>query len=392
MKNIGILILFFFVLISCQKEDETKLPKTYDLSGLAQKGPFLLGSDVTIIELNNELNPTGKVFFSTIEDNSGYFSFPDVVFESKFIQIKVEGEYYNEVIGCVNSMSEIILYSIVNISDNSIININIITHLVQARAIQLFKEGINFSDAYNQAFNELLAIFYVENTGFSKPENLDLTASDSNGGILLLISSIIQSNICSGMIFSEFLTSLTNDFKDNGNIDNEIIHRTLATSGLVLNLQDIRNNLISRYEDIGRSIEPYSGNQFLKDFNNRNSFATIFDGVFPVTVGGYKNLINKGDTVYIDKNQLYTIAINGKEESGISNIQIAITSTSNNFSTSGVDWYIEGNTKRYLKDFDNSDLTIPIEFTGSGSMELELFIVVKPSGMIKYPKIEIIWY
>jgi hypothetical protein len=391
MKILRIAVLLFFVLISCQKEDETNLSKTYDLSGFAQKGPFLIGSEVTIIELNNELNPTGKVFFSTIEDNSGYFSFPDVVFESDFVQIKVEGEYYNEVVGCVNSMSEIILYSIVDISDNSIINVNIITHLVQARANHLFKEGINFSDAYNQAFNELLAVFYVENIGFNKPEKLDLTTSDSSGGILLLISSIIQSNISSGMIFSEFLTSLTNDFKDNGNIDNEVIQKTLATSGLVLNLQDVRNNLISRYADIGRSIEPYSGNQFLKDFNNRNSFTTIFDGVFPVTVGEYKNLINKGDTVYIDKNQLYTIAINGKEESGISNIQIAITSTSNNFSTSGVDWYIEGNTKRYLKDFDNSDLTIPIEFTGSGSMELELFIVVKPSGMIKYPKIEVIW-
>jgi hypothetical protein len=391
MKNAGILILLFFVLITCQKEDENNLPKTYDLSGLAQKGPFLLGSDVTIIELNSELNPTGKVFFSTIEDNSGYFSFPDVVFESNFIQIKVEGQYYNEVIGCVNSMSEIILYSIVDISDNSRINVNTITHLVQARAIKLFKEGINYSEAFNQAFNELLATFYVENTGFSKPENLDLTAPDSNGGILLLISSIIQSNICSGMIFSEFFTSFTNDFKDNGIIDNEIFQRTLATSGLVLNIEDVRNNLISRYADIGKIIEPYSGNQFLKDFNDRNSYATIFDGIFPVTVGGYINLINKGDTVFIDNNQLYTIAINGKQDSEISNIAINLTSASDNFTTSGIDWYLEGNTLIYLKEFDGSDLTIPIEFTGSGSLELELFIVIKPTGMIKYPKIEVIW-
>ncbi len=122
---------------------------------------------MTIIELNNELNPTGKVFFSTVEDNSGYFSFPDVVFETDFIQVRVEGKYFDEVFGAVNALSVIILQSIVDISDNSTINVNIITHLVQARAIQLVKDGMNFSDASDQAFNELLALFYVENTGYN---------------------------------------------------------------------------------------------------------------------------------------------------------------------------------------------------------------------------------
>jgi hypothetical protein len=390
MKKLGFLVLMFSVLISCQKENDTNSPKTYDLSGLAQKGPFLMGSDVTIIELNNELNPTGKVFFSTIEDNTGYFSFPDVVFESNFIQIKAEGEYFNEVIGSVNAFSEIILQSIVDISDNSTINVNIITHLVQARAIQLVNEGMNFSDAYDQAFNELLAVFYVENTGFSQPQNLDLTTPDANGGILLLISSIIQSNI-SGFSFSEFLTVLASDFKDNGNIDNEENQKNLATCGLVLNLEEVRNNLISRYEEIGILIDPYSGSQFLKNFNNSNSFPTIFDGLFPVTVNGYNNLINEGDTVFIDKNQLYSIAVIGGEASDFSNIHVAITSTSNNFSTSGIDWYVDGNTLRYIKNFDSSDLIIPIEFTGAGSLELELFIVTSDPVMIEYPKIEVIW-
>ena len=379
------------VLFSCQKNEETSI-KTYNLSGLAQKGPFLTGSEVTIIELNNQLNPTGKVFFSTIEDNTGYFAFPDVEFESKYIQLKVDGDYYNEVFGGVNNFSEIILQSIVDISNNSVINVNIITHLVQARTFVLVKSGLSFNEANEQAYDEFLALFFIENPEINRPENLDLTSSDADGGVLLLVSSIIQSNIGSGKNFSEFMTGLTNDFKDNGNIDIQIFQKALATSGFVLNIQEVRQNLISRYSSLGKSIDPHSGSQFLRNFNMNNTFPTIFDGIFPSDVGEYTNLIHKGDTVYIDKDQSYTIAINGFSETGIRNIWLSITSTSNNFTTDGVDWYIDGNKKTIVINNDINNLSIPIEFSGSGNLTIEMGMPTIFSGnLVKYPKTEVIW-
>lgn len=388
MRKYCLLFVIILITASCQKESGEK---AYNLSGHAQKGPFLMGSEVTIIELDDGLGPTGKVFFSTIEDNFGYFSFPDVEFRSNYVQLKVEGEYYNEVIGGVNSLSEIILQSIVDISDNSTININIITHLVQARTLQLVKNGMDYSSAYEQAYHELLKIFFIENGDFIKPESLNLCVSDVNGGILLLVSSIIQSNIGSGLIFSEFLTLLANDFKDNGIIDNEIVQKTMGTSGLVLDMEDIIDNLTSRYADLGQAIAPYAGKQFLRNFKKMNSYGTIFDAAFPESYGAHENLINTGDSVFIDQDKSYAIAIKGGDDSDIVNIQIRITSSSDNFSTSGIDWYIEGNRKIFLMDYDGADLVVPFEFDESGELLLELFIVTKSSSMVKYPKVNISW-
>jgi hypothetical protein len=387
MRKYCLLFVIILFTVSCQKEPK----QSYNLSGYAQKGPFLMGSEVTIIELDDGLDPTGKVFFSTIEDNFGYFSFPDVEFRSNYVQLKVEGEYYNEVTGGVNSLSEIILQSIVDISDNSTININIITHLVQARTLQLVNNGIDYSSAYEQAYHELLTIFCIADSDFIKPETLNLCVSDVNGGILLLVSSIIQSNIGSGLIFSEFLTLLTNDFKDNGLIDNELIQKTIGTSGLVLNIDDIIDNLTGRYAELGQAIEPYEGKQFLNNFKLSNSYSTIFDTAFPATIEAYQNLVNREDSVIIDQSKSYAIAIKGSNDSDISNIQIRITSNTDNFSTSGIDWYVEDNRKIYLMDYDGTDLIIPIEFNESGELELELFIVTRSSSMVAYPKINVSW-
>lgn len=390
MKKLTI-ILLLFALFSCQKEQDKETPKVYDLSGFAQKGPFLLGSEVAIIELNNNLTPTGKVFFSDIENDKGYFSFPKVEFESNFVQLKVVGEYYNEVIGSVNSLSEITLKSIVDISSNSTVNVNIITHLVQDRTLELVENGLTYLVAYNQAYNELLTIFHLDDIITKRPENLDLKTSDISGGILLVISAIIQSNIGSGYNFPEFLVLLTNDFKDNGLIDNEIVQNALGTSGLVLDMKKVKDNLTLRYKELGETIDPYSAQNILKDFNDLNSFPTIFDESFQNSYAGYINLINRGDTINIDKSKSYAVAIKGNANTDISNIQIRITSTSGNFSTSGVNWYLEENRKIYLMEYGVNDLIIPFEFSDSGEIQLELFIVTHTSSMVKYPKITIKW-
>lgn len=237
------------------------------------------------------MDPTGKVYFSTIEDNLGYFSFPNVAFESNFVQPKIEGKYYNEVFNGVNNFSEIILNSIVDITDNSLLNINIITHLVQARTLELVKNGAAYNIAYEQSLSELLSVFCLEGNKHNRPEHYDISSSDSDGGVLLLISSIIQSNIGSGLNFTEFLTLLTGDFKDNGIIDDSLLQRTLGTSGLVLDIQEIRNNLISRYSELGQTINPYIGQQFLSEFNRLNPYPTVFDGTFPNTTGDFINLV-----------------------------------------------------------------------------------------------------
>lgn len=386
MKRFVTLLVLVVITISCTHEPKEIV---YNLNGYAQKGPFAAGADVTIIELDANLNPTGKTYFSTIEDNRGFFAFPSVGFLSNFIKLKVNGVYFNEIYGGYVGNEET-LYSIVDLGDNKSVNINIMTHLQQARIDELLRLGVGFHDAMNQSFNEYLAIFNLENLELNAPNEIDITGSDISSGALMVTSAIIQYNIASGMIFQEYLTNLLTDFKVDGKIDSPILQLSLGTSGLVLNIDRVRQNLIDKYNDMGLTINPHNAHHLLRLFNENTQFPTLFDNLFTCMVNGAQNLICLGDTTCIDLSNSFTIAINDLTESGISSIQVVITSADENFSTSNVNWYFDGNTRRFLYVGGNN-LDIPITFNGSGSMLLELFVVLNGARMVEYPKKFIVW-
>lgn len=127
----GILTILLFSIISCEKTIIEPGPPvegtTYSIEGFAQKGPFIVGTDVTVSELNDQLFPTGRVFFSTILDDKGYFNLPGVVLVSPYVQIKIRGLYYSEYNGFINS-TELTLYSLADITKSESINVNIMTH------------------------------------------------------------------------------------------------------------------------------------------------------------------------------------------------------------------------------------------------------------------------
>ncbi|MDC3287938.1 hypothetical protein OAV00_03285, partial [Candidatus Marinimicrobia bacterium] len=67
------------------------------LDGQAQKGPFNNGTAINIAELTNTLIPTGRNFSTTITDNTGRFSVPNVQLESPYVELRANGFYFNEV-------------------------------------------------------------------------------------------------------------------------------------------------------------------------------------------------------------------------------------------------------------------------------------------------------
>ncbi len=70
---IGCLCLLIF---SCKKEDDFAKPITIHngLNGIVQKGPFVSGSNVMIQELDESLNPSGKSYSTTTNDDFGSFT------------------------------------------------------------------------------------------------------------------------------------------------------------------------------------------------------------------------------------------------------------------------------------------------------------------------------
>lgn len=376
--------------VSCKDEKVQDLV-SYNMEGYAQKGPFLSGGNVTIIELDNALIPTGKTYLSTIEDNTGKFSIPNVQFASSYVKLEVKGRYYDEVNGSV-PMDELTLHSIVDLSTTLKGNVNILTHLVQSRIFNLVGGGHTYKNAKVQAEKEVLRIFNLDTYNANMSDTMNLVTSNISGGILLLISSIIQSNVASGMTFQEYITNLQTDFKSDGVINSVKLQNSLKTSARVLNINQIKENLANRYNEMGLSYDFYDLRPILKHFINTINYPSFFDGIFPVAIMNSVNLISEEDTVFIDKNSQYSIAVNCPVNNGFSNIFISITSE-DIITTSNVNWYypMSPKTRVLFKDMtNNTDLLIPISFVGSGQLTLNLHLLIGGKA-VDYPTKTIIW-
>jgi len=387
MKKILLVVLGLSILLSsCKKENNSK---SYNVVGYAQKGPFLTGANVTIMELDSKLNPTGRVFTSTIVDNTGKFTFPNVQFASSYVQIKVTGRAYNEVVGGI-PMEDLTLQSIADLSTTTTVNVNIMTNMVEARLKTLVDAGSSFKDAKTQSETELLKAFYLDSLTLSSSETSNLTNNSVQGGTLLLVSAIIQSNIGTNLTFQEYVTNLQTDFMTDGVLNSALLTRSISSSAIDLNVDQVMLNLKNRYSESGITFTPYDIKPLLKIFKKNCKYISVYDNIFPVTVNNASNLISNLDTIIIDKNVSYVIAINCPPNNAFSSMQVAITSTSNDFVTSNADFYTMGDTKRFMKDMtDNTNLVIPISFSGTGQLTLHIFPMI--NGVISTKTYIVIW-
>ena len=167
--------------------------KDLDVAGVSQKGPFLAGSSVAIQELDGQtLVQTGKSFRASIKSNQGDFVVKGVSLVSQYALLEVNGYYRNEISG-ERSKGVIALNALTDLSDRNHVNVNMLTHFVTDRILNLVqKRGMSFRDAKKQAETEVLASFGVlENIGDA--EDLDLFTGDG-GAFLLAVSVLMQGN------------------------------------------------------------------------------------------------------------------------------------------------------------------------------------------------------
>src|SRR5690606_38776633 len=94
------------------------------LSGVVEKGPFIRGSRVTVAELDNNLNPTGRVFETDIQNDEGFFELKGVELKSRYVQLTVSGFYFNEIIGELSS-SQITMGALAGLQAQHTVNVNI---------------------------------------------------------------------------------------------------------------------------------------------------------------------------------------------------------------------------------------------------------------------------
>ena len=226
-----------------------EMTKADKITGFVQKGPFIIGTQILMSELNASLNQTGMTFSTQIISNSGSFGFDGVVLVSDFVDLSASGYYFNEVTGNL-SASPLTLFALSNLTDASSINVNILTHLEKKRVEYLVKQmGFSFTDAKTQAQEEILNIFGIESDDMQNSEYLDIIEDTEANAIMLAIAVILQGNR-SVAALTELLATISNDLQVDGVLNNQSIIDNLRQSTLPLNLQNIRNNLETRYESL----------------------------------------------------------------------------------------------------------------------------------------------
>ena len=132
--------------------------KDLDVAGLAQKGPFVKGSEVTAQGVDcKTMKFTDEKFTGKVKSNKGDFGIDDVNLSASCALFEVSGYYLNEFTG-EKSSNKLTLHAISDLSDRKSVNINVLTELEYERVMNLVsKEKMSFADAKMQAEKEVLA-------------------------------------------------------------------------------------------------------------------------------------------------------------------------------------------------------------------------------------------
>ena len=250
MKNhIFFYSLIMLAFISCQKDDPNIDIEINSLTGYVQKGPFISGTSITINELDNHLNQTGKVFTTQVIDNLGGFEISSLKLKSGYISLRADGFYFNEVTG-EESSAQLTLHAVTDLKDKNSVNVNLLSTLEKPRVEYLMKDGASFSMAKKQAQAEVLRVFNINDEMEHVSEMLDISEDGKDNGILLAVSLILQGYRTDAEL-TRLLSGIGTDIREDGQLNDSTLGSELINHAIYLDSAIIKNNLTNRYEQLG---------------------------------------------------------------------------------------------------------------------------------------------
>ncbi len=366
MKKL-LFVVIVLAIMACEKNPSKIFKGTYKVSGTVEKCPFVQGSTINMQTMDETLHATGKVFMETIKDDAGSFDFGSQEFDTPYAKITATGYFFNEVKG-VLSQGMISLNTLVDLSDKSSVNVNLLTHLKSQRIQKLIESGNTFKVAASQAQLELMSAFGLQKYAGKDVSQFSIMSGTDEAAALIAVSSLIQVDR-SEADMTEFISKLTNDFGVNGTFSKESKEAlSLGRNKLKGQLSNIANNIVTRYRDLGKTITVKP----LLYYFDWDANGVAGDEALPegTNVSLDVNEINapaEGGTYTVNISSPVTVYLNGNEESPISVI-----------SYETIDIYEDGAKKGMLLEtiLDNNVLTIivkPAKFRLAGHIEIKLF-------------------
>lgn len=362
LNNISLFILGF-LFFSCNTDENIEpiikpQPEPIvkeSVSGFVQKGPFAIGTSITVAELDSTLTQSGRNFNTQITNNNGNFKINNIVLNNNIVEIKADGFYFNEVRG-INSENRLTLYSLSDLKDKSTINVNVLSYLEKPRIEFLVEGGKSFAEAKKQAQKEVLKIFEIEKDDIVNSEQLDLS-KDGEDNAILLATSVIMQGRRSVAELSELLAKISMDIRTDGILDDTICGSDLINHAKILKLNTVRSNIEYKYFSMGETDTIPEFEHFVNNFIKETNFKYTFKIEYPRNGKYGMNIlsINDGDMISAPKD--YSIKALLPE---LHNLKIRLTRTSE---PDNISWY-------YFTSFVGETSTFEIKDVTTGIHEL----------------------
>jgi uncharacterized protein (TIGR02145 family) len=217
-----------------------------NIVGYSQKGPILAGASVFIQELDSvNFLQTGKSFRGKVISDNGEFVVENVNLNSPYVLLEVNGYFRNEITG-KNSNGAIFMNAIADVSEQSHVNINLLTHLEYERVqVLLEQKKMSIAEAKRVADREILASFFDE-TDYGKVEQLDIFGNGKGDAALLAINVLLLGE-GKEADFMEHFAKLGNDLAQDGVWNDSALRTQIADRACEMdldgNLPVIRKNI-----------------------------------------------------------------------------------------------------------------------------------------------------
>lgn len=310
--NYVLLVVVSTLLFACSENGTDEItPQTYNISGVVEKGPFVRGSTISIQPLNEKMQSLGTLYNTTIKNNAGEFSFGSQEFLMPYAELTADGYFFNEVKGEL-SAGILRLRSVVNLSNSSTINVNILTHLKYPRILNLISQGVTFDHANKQAQMELLTAFGLQKyAGKTDASQFSITSGNDEAAVLTAISILILGDRSEAQI-TEYLALLSEEFGRNGKFSTQSMKTIEADRNKIhKKLHDVEENIINRYSELGQEVsvkdlsqyfdwdsDGEAGNELLKE--GESVKLSEQNVVVPKEGGKYQITINSPIPLYLE--------------------------------------------------------------------------------------------
>ena len=314
MRKLNYVLLVFIstLLFACSENSTDEImPQSYNISGVVEKGPFVRGSTISIQPLNEKMQSLGTLYNTTIKNNAGEFSFGSQEFLMPYAELTADGYFFNEIKGEL-SAGILRLRSVVNLSNSSTINVNILTHLKYPRILNLISQGATFEQANKQAQMELLSAFGLQKyAAKADASQFSITKGDDGAAVLTAISILILGDRSEAQI-TEYLALLSDEFGRDGKFSTQSM-KTIESDRNKIHkkLHDVEENIINRYSELGQEVsvkvlsqyfvwnsDGEAGNELLKEGESvKLSEQNI---VVPKDGGKYQITINSPIPLYLE--------------------------------------------------------------------------------------------